>query len=114
VSLGDVHAAMGDGEVGTVELMPRLASSELHPEMHLKGPIVTTQKKTVFLASARSVELAAAVAFENAVASLVEKTGLLDKDAHITASIAGNAKICQLVNGDVTIGFELPSEVLKW
>jgi amidase len=117
LSLGDVHAAMGNGEVsGTgVEIDAEVSFKvNLHPEMHLKGPIVTTQKKTVFLASGRSVELAAAVAFENAVASLVEKTGLLDKDAHITASIAGDVKICQLVNGDVTVGFELPSKVLKW
>jgi amidase len=117
LSLGDVHAAMGDGEVsGTgVEIDAEVSFKvNLHPEIHLKGPIVTTPNKTVFLASGPSVELASAVAFENAVTSLVEKAGLQDKDAHITASIAGNAKICQLVNGDVTVGFELPSEVLKW
>jgi amidase len=117
LSLGDIHAAMGDGEVGGtgVEIDGEVSFKvNLHPEMHLNGPIVTTPHKTVFLASRSSVELAAAAAFENAVASLVEKAGLPDKDAHITASIAGNAKICQLVNGDVTVGFELPLEVLKW
>lgn len=117
LSLGDIHAAMGDGEVGGtgVEIDGEVSFKvNLHPEMHLKAPIVTTPQKTVFLASRSSVELAAAAAFENAVASLVEKAGLADKDAHITASIAGNAKICQLVNGDVTVGFELPLEVLKW
>jgi amidase len=117
LSVGDVHAAMGDGEVGGtgVEIDAEVDFTvRLHKGLQLNGPIVTTPNKVIFLASARHVEIAAAVAFENAVRSLVERQGLSDKEAHLAASIAGNMKICQLVNGDVTVGFELPSAVLKW
>lgn len=117
LSIGDVHAAMGDGEVsGTgVEIDAEVTISvDIHRGIDLLVPVITTKEKTIFLASSRNVELASVLALKNSVATLAEKNKLSEKDAYIVASISGNVRVCQLVNGDVTVGFELPSEVLKW
>jgi amidase len=117
LSTGDAHAAMGEGEVSgtgietecTVTLRVRL-----HKGLALDGPVVTTPDKTVFLASAETLETAVAMALERAVGALQEKAGLGEEDAYMAASIAGNMRICQLVNGLVTVGHELPLALLRW
>jgi amidase len=117
LSLGDVHAAMGEGEVsGTgVEIEAEVTIIvTLHTNIHLDGPIVITPKKTVFLASDPDPLQAARLALDRAIQALISHNGMQHKDAYITASVAGNSRICQLVNGDVTISHELPKEVLSW
>lgn len=117
VSFGDVHAAMGEGEVsGTgVEIEAEVtAIIDLHPNGTLSGPVIVTPQKTVFLSSSPDLLQAAKSALDRAIQALIERNGISESDAYITASIAGNLRICQLVNGDSTISFELPREVLEW
>lgn len=117
ISFGDVHAAMGEGEVcGTgAEIEAEItATVNLHHHMQLDGPVITTPEKTAFLSSAASIGDAIQTSLERAVRSLMQKNGLSEQDASITASLAGNARICQLVNGKATASFELPREVFTW
>jgi amidase len=117
VSLGDVHAAMGEGEVsGTgVEIEAEVTVTiGLHREVALDGPLVITPEKTVFIASAPDLLQAVRSALERAIQALVTRNRVSITDAYMTASIAGNARICQLVNGDVTALYELPKEVFTW
>ncbi len=117
VSLGDVHAAMGEGEVcgSGVEIEAEVTLTiRLQKEARLDGPVVLTPHKTLFLASAPTLDQAVRAALARAIQAQVERCGLSEQDAYMTASLAGNARICQVVNGDVTASFELPREVLPW
>lgn len=117
ISFGDVHAAMGEGEVsGTgVEIDAEVtATLNLHPGILIDGPVIVAPQKTVFLASASEFLQAARSALDRAVQALVIGNGVTKKEAYIMASLTGNARICQLVNGDVTAAYELPKEVLTW
>lgn len=117
LSLGDVHAAMGEGEVSGsgVEIDAEVTFSvELRPGISLEGPVILAPHKTLFLASAPTLDEAVRAALQRAVTAQVERNGISEGDAYMYASIAGNARICQVVNGDVTAAFELPKEVLAW
>lgn len=117
VSIGDAHAAMGDGEVSGTGVETE-ASVDLTVTLHkgrlLDGPVVTTPGKTVFLSSGPTLEGAIRKALDRAIEALALRRHLCEKDAYIVASVAGNIRICQVVNGDVTVGYEVPREVLPW
>ncbi|MCF8033185.1 MAG: acetamidase/formamidase family protein [Desulfarculaceae bacterium] len=117
LSLGDVHAAMGEGEVSGsgVEIDAEVSLTiGLAPDTPLEGPVILAPHKTLFLASAPTLDQAVMAALQRAVKAQVERMGVSEKDAYMFASIAGNARICQVVNGDATVAFELPKEVLSW
>lgn len=117
LSLGDVHAAMGEGEVSGsgVEIDAEVTLSvELLPGATLEGPVIIAPHKTLFLASAPTLDEAVRAALHRAVKAQMEINGVSEADAYMYASIAGNARICQVVNGDVTTAFELPKEILSW
>ncbi|MCB2190471.1 MAG: acetamidase/formamidase family protein [Deltaproteobacteria bacterium] len=117
LSLGDVHAAMGEGEVSGsgVEIDAEVTLSiELMPNTALAGPVIIAPHKTLFLASAPTLDQAVRAALQRAVQAQVERNGISEGDAYMYASIAGNARICQVVNGDVTAAFELSKEILSW
>ncbi len=117
VSIGDAHAAMGDGETSGTGVETE-ASADLTVTLHkgrlLDGPVVTTPAKTVFLSSGPTLEGAIRRALDRAVEAIALHRHLCEKDAYIVASVSGNARICQVVNGDVTVGYEVPREVLPW
>jgi len=111
LSLGDVHAAMGEGEVGGtgIEIDAEVTITvQLHPQGGLDGPVISTPSKTAFLESGPDVREAMQAALDRAVRWLARRKNITEMDATIAASISGNARICQLVNGDVTVSFELP------
>ncbi|MBU4278686.1 MAG: acetamidase/formamidase family protein [Proteobacteria bacterium] len=117
LSLGDVHAAMGEGEVSGsgVEIDAEVTLTiDLLPDTALEGPVILAPHKTLFLASAPTLDQAVRAALGRAVKAQVERNGVSESDAYMFASIAGNARICQVVNGEVTAAFELPKEVLSW
>jgi len=117
ISLGDVHAVMGEGEVSGsgVEIAASVTLTvELIPQARLEGPVILTPTKTLLLASAATLDLAVRAALQRAIQAQMTRNQSTEKDAYMIASLAGNARICQLVNGDVTASFELPREVLSW
>ena len=117
LSFGDVHAVMGEGEVcGTgaeidAEITVRVS---LHHGFSLEGPVIATPEKVSFLVSDSDVYAATRTGLDRAVDWIIHKRGLSMEDAAIVASLAGNVRICQLVNGKATVSFELSREVLPW
>ena len=117
VSIGDAHAAMGDGEVSGTGVETEASVNltvTLHKGRPLDGPVVTTPEKTVFLSSGPTLEGAIRKALDRAIETLALRRHLCEKDAYIVASVSGNIRVCQVVNGDVTVGYEVPREVLPW
>lgn len=113
VYIGDVHAAMGDGEVsGTaVEVGARvtvrigLADGEAS-----RWPRLDTADRHVVIASAPSFEEAAAIVVGEAIDELVEQHALSRADAFMLVSAVGDLRVNQACRSkiDVSLRLELP------
>lgn len=114
--LGDLHAAMGDGEVcvtgietvGEVDL-----SLDLEKNMRLPCPLLKTRDELAFLASAESTDQALQLSVRYMNDLLVRETDLDLDDALMLMSLCGNARISQVVDPLKTARFCMPLEVLK-
>jgi amidase len=101
LAMGDVHAAMGDGEVcGTgletsAELTVRLSRSE---DLVLKRPMIETPKEWLTFAAARTLDTAAKQATEDMVRFIQSRHGIDFEEAYMLASLVGNLRISQVVD----------------
>jgi len=110
LSVGDVHAAMGDGEslISGVEaqanltLRCRVLGRDLARRIALQNPLVQTPDAFLALASARTLDEAARLALETLRRLLVELKGLDRIEAAMLISIAADVGVAQLVNPLVT------------
>ncbi len=100
-SIGDGHAAQGDGEVnvtaietsmnGTIELT-------LRPDLQLKTPIAETPTDIITMGFGETLDAALAMAVQNAIAFLVQFAQLSAEEAYVLCSLAVNFHITQAVN----------------
>jgi amidase len=101
VSLGDVHAAMGDGEVcGTgievaAEVTVRLSKNE---GLKLKRPMIETPTEWIAYAAAETLDRAAKVATSDMVRFMSNRLGIDFEEAYMLASAAANLKVSQVVD----------------
>lgn len=115
-SLGDFHAAMGDGEVSvsgvevsgaaTVQLDVIKGESIAHPM--LENDEVFTQ-----IVSAETLDEAAKVATQEMVERIVDKSGLPVSEVTMLMSAVGQAEICQIVDPLMTARFAVPKWLLE-
>jgi acetamidase/formamidase len=108
LSLGDAHAAMGDGEVcGTgveTDATVRLRVS-LQRDAAPKTPVVETDPRTHRTGAALATTgvgpdlmAAAAEATRALITEIVNRTGLAAADAYLLASVAADLKISEVVD----------------
>ncbi|MDJ0619067.1 MAG: acetamidase/formamidase family protein [Calothrix sp. MO_192.B10] len=100
-SIGDGHAAQGDGEVnvtaietsmnGTIELT-------LRPDLQLTTPIAETPTDIITMGFGDTLDAALEMALSNAIAFLVKFAQLSAEDAYVLCSLAVNFHITQVVN----------------
>jgi len=116
LALGDLHAAMGDGEVSVcgVEVSGEVTLSVTV----IKGkqwqlPFLKNSKAIYMIASEKSLDEATIRATKNMVHFLVNECALNNYDAITLLSIAGNIQICQIVDPLKTVRMELPLSVLE-
>jgi amidase len=115
LALGDLHAVMGDGEVGCagaevaggVVLRLRLLRS-----LDMPLPFVMTEGKAVTVFSADTLDQAATGAVERMAGFLTTHAGLSLSDAAMLLSLAGDLRVCQVVNALKTCRMELARVVL--
>jgi amidase len=115
LALGDLHAVMGDGEVGCagaevagdVVLRLRLLRS-----LDMPLPFVMTDDKAVTVFSADTLDQAATGAVERMAGFLTTHAGLALPDAAMLLSLAGDLRVCQVVNALKTCRMELGRAVL--
>ncbi|UOF91202.1 acetamidase/formamidase family protein [Fodinisporobacter ferrooxydans] len=116
LALGDLHAAMGDGEVAVcgVEI-----AGEVTVTVHvLKGktwklPMAKTEFALYAIASEKLLDDAATSATRNMVDFLVSEFRLTKHDAIALLSIGGNLQVSQVVDPLKTARFEMPLSVLQ-
>jgi len=116
LALGDMHAAMGDGELngtgieigGTAIL--RVKKKE---NMTITTPIVETDTHTMFLNSAKDFDEAVKGSMAIAVDWLQQKHDLKYSDAYRLLTAVGDIKVSQLVNPQVTVRVAIPRSILQ-
>ncbi|HHT21440.1 MAG TPA: acetamidase [Tissierellia bacterium] len=114
LSLGDLHAAMGDGEVsvsgaevsGTVELRVKVLKDSPWPT-----PMVQTKDTIATIHSAETMEAAGQGALHKLIDLMVDQTPLSFNEAYMLLSAAGTLAVCQVVDPLVTMRMELPRTI---
>ncbi|HDR4601585.1 MULTISPECIES: acetamidase/formamidase family protein [Bacillus cereus group] len=116
LALGDLHAAMGDGEIGVsgVEV-----AGEVTATVHIiKGkkwplPMAIQKEKIMTLASEKLLDDAANRAVRNMVTFLHEELQMSKADATLLLSAAGDLKVCQVVDPLKTARMELSMDYVE-
>ncbi len=114
LSLGDLHAVMGDGEVcicgaevsGEVTLKASLESSRI------PTPCVETESHFHFIGSALSLDECEGIVLRKAHTFLTEVVKMSANDAVRTMSLVGDLCVCQVVDPLKTMRFSVPKMLL--
>lgn len=118
-ALGDLHAAMGDGEIGgagleiagnvTVTFDLIKADDSKSPIAH---PIIETADHFAFIVSRKTIDEAIIDATNIGVNYLKNQLHISIEDAAMLGSLACQAEICQLVDPQLTARFMVPKTLL--
>lgn len=114
-ALGDLHAAMGDGEVGVsgVEVAGSvIVEFRVLKNLKLSNPMVKTKDVTATIVSKESLDEAVRVAVHDMAKLFKSLTKLSIEEIATLFSIAGNVQISQVVDPLKTVRFSLPNWVL--
>lgn len=114
-ALGDMHAVMGDGEIGGSGVeVPGTAEVKFQviKKLKINNPIVENHKYFCTVASDTTLDSAAATAVSDMAALVAERTSLTLDEISLLFSIAGNTEICQIVDPLKTARFLIPKEIL--
>lgn len=112
---GDMHAAMGDGEVvvcgaetpGEVTLTPQVVDIP-----GLPTPFLENDDIVAVIASGATADEAYKLALDMMHGFLTRVAGIGVNDAAMLMSLVGNLKFCQVVDPLLTVRFEFPKSVL--
>jgi amidase len=113
---GDLHAAMGDGEIvvcgaesaGEVRFAARVVDLP-----GLPTPFVENEAVVATIAAAATADEAASQATHRMAQFLTQFAGLPLNDAGMLMSLAGQLRFCQIVDPLKTVRFEFPKQVLR-
>jgi amidase len=112
---GDLHAAMGDGEIVVCGAETAGAVRFKADVVDLPGlptPFVETREVVATIFSAHTLDEAASGATHNMAQFLTNFAGIPLNDAGMLMSLAGQLKFCQIVDPLKTVRFEFPKAIL--
>ncbi len=116
LALGDVHAVMGDGEIGVsgveVPAVIRLRL-EVVRDLRLDNPVLETPDYFTAIASAPTLDEAVNTATKDMAGLLSKRIPLSLAELAMLMSAAGHAQICQVVDPLRTARFVMPKWVLE-
>ncbi|PEA93542.1 acetamidase [Bacillus cereus] len=116
LALGDLHAAMGDGEIGVsgVEVAGEVTVTvQIIKEKKWPLPMAIQKEKMMTIASEKLLDDAANRAVRNMVTFLHEELAMSKADATLLLSAAGNLKVCQVVDPLKTARMELGMDYVE-
>jgi len=114
LSIGDGHAAQGDGEVSGTAIETSLTGRIrvlLRKDMSLTWPRAETPTHYMSMGLNPDLDEAARLATREMVAFLVDEKGLSREDAYILCSIAMDLRVTQVVDGTKGIHAMLPKSL---
>ena len=112
---GDLHAAMGDGEIcGTgVEVCGAITLRlDVRKDLEIVNPLLETQDSVVTIASAETLDAAAETATRDMAALLTQRLGLSLEVATMVMSAGGDLQVSQIVDPLRTARFVLPKSTV--
>lgn len=115
LALGDIHAVMGDGEVGGtgVEIRGEVTIRvNVFKNIPLDHPILENEENYFLINSALTLEEAVQINTEKVVDFIKENSGLNWNQSYMLAGIATDLKISQVVNPLKTVRTRIPKNVL--
>lgn len=114
--LGDIHAVMGDGEIGVsgAEAPAKVTVKlELIKNLKLNNPVLENAKELIAIASDENLELAVTQAVKDMEELLSKRISLCTEELATLFSLVGNTEICQVVDPLRTARFTMPKWVLE-
>ncbi|MGN0703598.1 MAG: acetamidase/formamidase family protein [Lentihominibacter sp.] len=111
LALGDVHAVMGDGEIGVsgLEIPAEVSLTiELIKGRQYEYPVLENSDSFSVIVSRPTVDEAVVRATELMHDFLTERSSLSETDLVMLMSLAGNLQICQVVDPEKTVRFVFP------
>jgi len=115
LALGDLHAAMGDGEIGVsgLEVAGRVTVTvDVLKNTGLPTPMLQNNSHIMTLASHEDLDIAVDMAVENMAKYLVAAKGITLAEATMLISLAGNVRICQVVDPKKTARVEIAKNII--
>ncbi|MDZ8184173.1 MAG: acetamidase/formamidase family protein [Nostoc sp. ChiSLP02] len=100
-SIGDGHAAQGDGEVNVTAIetsMNGRITLKLRKDLQLTTPIAETPTHIITMGFAQTLDEALELALKNTIDFLERFVNLSREDAYVLCSLAVNFRITQVVN----------------
>lgn len=116
LSVGDVHAVMGDGEIGVsgAEVDAKVdLKVDLISNFKINNPIVETYDAYYTIASAQTLDDAYKIAVEDMFEILLSKCSLNKNDLIMLMSLTCDIEVCQVVDPLKTIRYKIKKEILK-
>ncbi|CEK39730.1 acetamidase/formamidase family protein [Paraclostridium sordellii] len=116
LSVGDVHAVMGDGEIGVsgAEVGAKVdLKVDLISNFKINNPIVETYDAYYTIASAQTLDDAYKIAVEDMFEILLSKCSLNKNDLIMLMSLTCDIEVCQVVDPLKTIRYKIKKEILK-
>ncbi|MFS0576658.1 acetamidase/formamidase family protein [Sporosarcina sp. 179-K 3D1 HS] len=114
--LGDLHGAMGDGEVSVsgVEVPGEVTVTlEVIKGQFIRHPMLENDEVFTQIVSADTLDEAAKTAATEMIDLIVEKSGLPLEEVTMLMSAAGQSEICQIVDPLMTARFVVPKWLLE-
>ena len=116
LSMGDLHAVMGDGEVlicgleipGEVTIRVSVIKDKILPL-----PMLREGEHLMTIVSAETIDLAAKQATIQMHDFLTNELGMEFNEAAMLLSLVGDLRICQVVDPLMTVRMELPLSILE-
>lgn len=112
---GDMHAAMGDGEVsvsGAEVAGYATVTLEALPGLRLENPLIENATHLGIIVSAETLDAAAEEAVSQMVDLLHSRTGESEADLVMLLSLVADVQVCQMVDPEKTVRFMVPKYVL--
>jgi acetamidase/formamidase len=116
LSIGDGHAAQGDGELSGTAIECPMARAEVTVRVHdrssLESPIAETDSGTIAFGFGASLDEATYQAVDRMLAIMCSRHGIDRRDALALASVIVDVRVTQMVNGVVGAHAVLPRGAL--
>lgn len=116
LSMGDVHACMGDGEIMVtgVEIPAEVTVTvEVLKGLSIKNPMLEDAESCYTIASDENVEKAVFEAVYAMTKLVSKQRGMTLEEAGMLLSAAGNLQFCQVVDPKRTVRMEISKAVLN-
>ena len=115
LALGDLHAVMADGEICVcgVEVAGKVTLTvDVIKNKPLPSPMLFTDNHVMSIASHEDLDEAVNMAAEHMWEYLKAETGMEANEAAMLISLAGEVKICQVVDPKKTVRVEFPKRLI--